>query len=75
MTAEQAAYQLDQRLRRYSWYMSTGIGETSEGWALFVYVKTPRQPELGALKDGWMGYKVMIRSVGAVRPVSDALAH
>jgi hypothetical protein len=74
MTAEKAAGQLDKHLRRYPWYMSTGIGETTEGLTLFVYVRSSRHPELGMLKEGWMGYKVMIRAVGSVRAVCDALA-
>jgi hypothetical protein len=74
MTAKQAAGQLDQHLRRYPWYMSTGIGETTDGQMLFVYVKSSRHPELGMIKDGWMGYKVMIRAVGSVRAVCEALA-
>jgi hypothetical protein len=55
--------------------MSTGVGETTEGQTLFVYVKSSKHPELGTLKGGWMGYKVLIRAVGSVRAVFDAVAH
>jgi hypothetical protein len=69
MTADQAANQLDQRLRGHPWYMSVGIGETAEGPTIFVYVRSSRHPELGALRDGWMGYKVLVRAVGSVRAI------
>jgi hypothetical protein len=74
MTAEQAAAQLDQQLRGYPWYVSVGIGETVDGQTIFVYVRSSRHPELGALKDGWMGYKVMVRAVGSVRAIRKPLA-
>ena len=67
--AEQAADQLNNKLRPHSWYLSTGVGETSTGVALFVYVKSARHSELTALRNGWKGYPVFIRSVGSVKPV------
>ena len=67
MTAEQAAKRLDERLRQYPWYMSIGVGDTADGEALFVYVKSIRHPELKALRDGWMGYRVEVRAVGSIR--------
>lgn len=68
MTPESAADLLDKKLRPYPWYVSTGVGDTTDGAALFVYVKTARRRELASLADGWMGYKVVIRPVGSIRP-------
>lgn len=69
MTPEEAANQLDRKLRPYKWYISTGVGETGrDDPALFVYVTTAKPRELSRLADGWMGYKVIVSSVGSVRP-------
>jgi hypothetical protein len=78
MIAELAAKRLDERLRKHPWYLFSGIGRTSDGEAIFVYVKSRRHRELSALKAGWMGYPVLIRAVGSVRaaqrgPVRTAL--
>jgi hypothetical protein len=67
MSAQQAAKRLDQRLRSYPWYMSVGVGATSGGEAIFVYVKSLRHRELTSLDEGWMGYPVFVRAVGAVK--------
>jgi hypothetical protein len=72
MTATKAAERLDERLRRYPWYMSVGVGATSEGEAIFVYVKSARHRELTSLRDGWMGYPVQVRAVGSIRAADRA---
>jgi hypothetical protein len=68
MNAESAANRLDQRLRGHPWYMSVGVGSTSDGEQIFVYVKSLRHRELNQLQlqDGWMGYPVKVRAVGTV---------
>jgi hypothetical protein len=66
MNAEFAANRLDQRLRGHRWYMSVGVGSTSDGEQIFVYVKSLRHRELNQLQDGWMGYPVKVRAVGTV---------
>jgi hypothetical protein len=70
MRAEDAAHELDQKLRVFPWYISIGVGRTANGPALFLYVKSARHRELQGLKDGWRGFPVLIRPVGSVRPVS-----
>jgi hypothetical protein len=70
MRAENAAQELEKRLRKFAWYHSVGVGETAKGPMLFVYVKSSRHRELELIKDGWMGYPVIVRSVGNIRPVS-----
>jgi hypothetical protein len=67
MTAEQAAQRLDDRLRGRHWYVSVGIGTTSAGEAIFVYVKSLRHRELTDLREGWMGYPVLVRAVGSIK--------
>jgi hypothetical protein len=74
MTAEHAAKRLDERLRRYPWYMSTGVGDTADGEVLFVYVRSTRHPQLKILADGWMGYRVLVRAVGSIRPTRHLLS-
>jgi hypothetical protein len=67
MTVEQAAQQLEQRLRGYPWYISVGVGATTDGDAIFVYVKSLRHRELSSLKDKWMGFPVFVRATGTIR--------
>lgn len=69
MSPADAAKRLDERLRGQAWYLSTGIGQTEAGTALFVYVKSDRHTELRILAQGWMGYPVMVRKVGGIRPL------
>lgn len=69
MSPEEAARKLDLELRRFRWFLSVGVGETHDGPALFVYVRSKNHPELERFSEGWHGHKVLIRSVGAVRPV------
>lgn len=68
MTPERAAQKLDERLRSHNWYLSTGVGTTAVGEALFVYVKSQNHPELKTLGDRWMGYDLLIRKVGSILP-------
>lgn len=70
MSPDEAAQELDKQLRRYPWYLSTGVGETEDGNALFIYVKSRNHPELKKVKKGWRGYPVLIRAVGTIRPVA-----
>ena len=67
-----AARDLEQRLRQYPWFLSIGIGNTDEGAALFVYVKSRRHRPLTEIENGWRGHRVIIRAVGSIRPLSSA---
>jgi hypothetical protein len=69
MTPEDAALLLDNKLRPYRWYLSIGVGNNERGeTALYLYVKSAHHKELKSLSRGWMGYDVMIRPVGSIRP-------
>jgi hypothetical protein len=73
MTPDGAAHLLDTELRPYPWYLSVGVGNTADGQPLlFVYTKTGRHRELAKLGSGWMGYKVIVRTVGSIRPIKYA---
>lgn len=67
MTPELAATHLDAYLRKYSWYVSVGVGQLDNKEALFVYVKSNKHRELKAIADGWMGYKTLVRPTGAIK--------
>ncbi len=72
MTPEDAARSLDNKLRPHPWYLSIGVGNNEKGQtALFLYVKSIRHKELKSLSTGWMGYEVIIRPVGSIRPATD----
>jgi hypothetical protein len=72
MTPDDAARALDVKLRPHRWYLSIGVGSNKNGdAALYVYVKSRRHKELEALSNGWMGYEVIIRPVGSIRPAAD----
>lgn len=70
MTAEQAATQLDSKLRGYPWYISTGVGAAD---TIYLYVKSSRHRELNFLRGGWLGYQVVIRSTGSVSALNSHL--
>jgi len=71
MNVEDAARALDKKLRPYPWYLSVGVGDTGAGReALFVYVKSQRHKEIKSIANGWMGFEVVIRPVGSIRPAS-----
>ncbi len=70
MTPDEAAQCLDAELRPNAWYSSIGVGDTDEGPALFVYVRTGRHRALSRLNQGWMGYKVIIRPVGRIQAIA-----
>ena len=70
MTPEQAAHELDRKFRQYPWYHSIGVGDTGGDPVLFMYVRSPRHRELESLRNGWMGFDVIIRPVGSIRPVA-----
>jgi hypothetical protein len=75
-TPDEAAHLLDRELRQYPWYLSTGVGSTEDGRPiLFVYTKTKRHRELSKLGQGWMGYRVIVRPVGSIRPLNAVLRH
>ena len=65
---EQAAKELDRKLRGKSWYLSLGIGDLEEGVGIYVYVKTARNREVAKLGRSWMGYKLVVEPVGSIRP-------
>jgi hypothetical protein len=70
MTPEQAATKLQSQFRRFPWFVSVGTGQLSDGeTAIFLYVKSARHHELRALESGWMGYKVLVRPSGSMRPL------
>jgi hypothetical protein len=73
MSPEDAAKEIESELRRFRWFLSTGVGRTKDGETVFVYVKTRKHPELRKLEDGWRGYNVLVRTVGSIRPVTSTL--
>ena len=71
MSPKEAARELDAQLRPFQWFLSIGVGKSKVGReSLFVYVKSKNHPELKSLENGWRGYNVLIRPVGAIRPVA-----
>jgi hypothetical protein len=71
MSPENAAKLLDAELRPYPWYLSVGVGASSEGGPLlFVYTKSGKHPELARLGGAWQGFEIVVKPVGAIRPVA-----
>jgi hypothetical protein len=69
MLPEEAARLLDENLRDFPWYISVGVGETAAGPTIFVYVKNAKKKELTKLVNGWMGFNVVVRTIGTIRAV------
>jgi hypothetical protein len=71
MTPDGAARLLDAELRAFPWYLSVGVGSTADDRPiLFIYTKSARHSELAKFDSGWMGYKVIVRAVGSIRPIN-----
>jgi hypothetical protein len=70
MTPEKAAEKLEAQFRRFPWFVSVGVGRLQDGKeAIFIYVKSGRHSQLKAIESGWMGYDVLVRQTGAMRPL------
>jgi hypothetical protein len=71
VTAEVAAFELDRKLRSKSWYISVGVGQTERGAdAIFLYVKNSHHRELVDMDKVWMGYQLVIESIGSIKPAT-----
>ena len=70
MTLDEAALQLHSRYRRFPWFVSVGTGQLSDGHsAIFLYVKSARHPELKTVESSWLGYRVIVRPIGSIKPL------
>jgi hypothetical protein len=67
---ERAASRLDLKLRMKPWYISVGVGETEEGAAIFLYVKSKRHREISDLGNRWLGHRLIVKPVGSIRPAT-----
>jgi len=68
--ADRAADNLDSILRNQPWFISSGVGETPSGFAIFVYSKNASGPKTQKLEQGWMGFPVIVRVTGKIRRVA-----
>lgn len=68
MSVDTAAAELREKLSRFPWLNSVGVG----GNTIYVYVTTRQPKELGELKDGYKGYPVVIEQSGRFRPLRRA---
>ena len=75
LSLNQAAKDLESLLRPFRWFISVGVGTFDNSEALFVYVKSRNHPELASLEKGWKGFRVLVRAVGAVRPLGSKKSH
>jgi hypothetical protein len=75
MTPEMAAEKLTARFSRFPWFVSVGVGRLKGGKdAIFLYVKSGRHQQLKSLESGWMGYDVLVRQTGSIRPLARGIA-
>lgn len=75
MTPEMAAEKLSAQFRGFPWFVSVGVGRLKDGKdAIFLYVKPGRHQQLRSLDSGWMGYDVLVRQTGLIRPLVRAVA-
>lgn len=71
MTPEAAALAIDQKLRKFAWYKTVGVGQTPSGLSIFIYVGSERHKELNELqRDGAHGYPVVVRRSGPIRALA-----
>jgi hypothetical protein len=71
MAPETAAERLEEQFRRFPWFVAVGVGTLKDGKsAIFLYVKSKRHQQLKSLESGWMGYDVILRQIGSIRPLA-----
>jgi hypothetical protein len=69
MNAKEAAGKLNEKLRKYSWFIAVGAGLTDSGETLYVYVRSPRRHPITEIGESWMGLPIEIRVVGEIRVI------
>jgi len=69
--ADRAADNLDLVLRNQPWFVSSGVGETPDGFAIFVYSKNASGPKAQKLEQSWMGFPVIVRVIGKIRRIAN----
>lgn len=75
VTAEEAALELDRKLRSKSWYISVGVGQTERGGsAIYLYVRNSYHRELVGFDKVWMGYQLIIEPIGSIKPATSTTA-
>jgi hypothetical protein len=72
MTPEMAAEKLTAQFSRFPWFVSVGVGRLKGGKD--AYVKSGRHQQLKSLESGWMGYDVLVRQTGSIRPLARGIA-
>jgi hypothetical protein len=68
MNVQQAATELFDELSQRPWLTSVGVGELDGQEAIYVYVKSPRQKDIAALRGGYKGFPVIVEKTGTIRP-------
>ena len=72
MTVEQAADLLSERLRSAPWLTTIGVGQENGSPCIYVYVKSLDPIAVAFLKEGWHGFRVLVRKMRSPRPVPTA---
>ncbi len=74
MSIQEAANALRERLRHAPWLTAVGVAASADTPCIYLYVNSLRNAEVAFLKDGWQGYPVEVRKMGAIRSGGDAAA-
>ena len=69
MSIERASKLLHGRLSYWPSMHTIGVGHYDKAEAIFVYVRSTPQSLPNDIKNGWMGYPVVIKKTGSVRPL------
>jgi hypothetical protein len=65
MAIKEAAARLAAHLSNATWLTAVGVGEQDGKDCIYLYVKAPKKHEISFLNDGWEGFPVIVRKVGA----------
>jgi hypothetical protein len=66
-----AARELDAALRKFGWYVSTGVAERGGNAILVVYVKNKRKFSEARVGKNWNGFPVEVRAMHGLRAVTN----
>lgn len=75
MTATEAAEFLADEVSQFPWLVSVGVGTPNGKETLYVYVKSSRHRELNSIRDGYLGFPVIIENTGKIVTKADISAN
>ena len=68
MDVQKAARSLQEKFRDEPWLLMVGTGEADGHPSLFLYVRSTEKVPSSLPREGWEGFRVVVRKMGVPRP-------